>query len=374
MRKTFRKVMALSSAALIAMGSISLVGCGKDKDTKSEIDWSKTDFGGEELNILCWEQYADETVIKPFEEKYNCKVNATFFNSSDDLLSKLKAGGGDVYDCISPSGDIAGLVVQYDMAEPIDLEHISAWEDIPDAFKISDMEKDGNIYGVPFLWGPDYVMYNADVVTEPITSWKELWNDEFSGKLALHNDISNIYMIGLIDGITKDDELAIYNMSSDQLADAQERLTELNKGVRKYWDAGGELEDMFMNGEVDIAVGWPSTKKNLEDAGMNMGWCIPEEGCTGWFDRWMVVKDTKHEQLATLWIDWNTSAEGEALASTATTFSVTNPNAADYMSEEAKEIAMVDDMDELFDTINFWQVVDDREAYNDVWTAVKTTK
>lgn len=376
-KKTLSRVIAgLTTAAMMAM---MITGCGGSKKSensvsKEDIDWSKTDFDGAELNILIWEMYADESVIKPFEEKYNCKVNATFFTSSDDLLAKLKAGGGDVYDVISPSGDVAGLVVNSDMAEPIDLEHISSWSEIPDTFKLDDMEKDGNTYGVPYLWGPDYVMYNADVVTEPIESWTELWDEEYDGRIALHNDVSNIYMIGLIDGITDDDPLAIYNMSTEQLADAQKRLTDLNSHVRKYWDAGGELEDLFMNGEVDIAVGWPSTLKNLQDAGLNMEWCIPEEGCTGWFDRWMIVKGSKQYQLATLWIDWTTSAEGEALGSIATTFSVSNPNAAEYMNEDQKEIAMVDDMYEMFDSINFWQYVEEREAYNEVWTAVKTTK
>ncbi len=371
-----KKLMRLAAFGIAtALVSMALSGCGSKKgDATADIDWSKTDFKGEELNILVWEMYGDESIVKPFEEKYNCKVNATAFDSSDDLLAKLKAGGGDVYDVISPSGDMAGLVVQNDMAEPIDLSRISGWNDIPDTFKLTDMEKDDKIYGVPYIWGPDYVIYNADVVTEPIESWTELWDEKFSGRLALHNDVSNIYMIGLIDGITKDDPLAIYNMTSEQLADAQERLTDLNSHVRKYWDAAGELEDLFKNGEVDIAVGWPSTLKNLQDDGLNMGWCIPKEGCTGWFDRLMIVKGTKHYQLATLWIDWCTSAEGEAVSSIATTFSLSNPKAADYMTEDQKEVAMVDEMNEMFEYINFWQFVEKREEYNEVWTAVKTTK
>lgn len=373
MNMKMRKFIAPVMAGVLLTSLFTGCGSGSSNEAAKDIDWNKTDFDGEELNILCWEQYADESVVKPFEEKYNCKVNATFFTSSDDLLAKLKAGGGDTYDVISPSGDMAGYLVDAGMAEPIDTSHISSWKDIPDVFKLDDMEKDGQIYGIPYLWGPDYVMYNADVITQPIKSWKELWDSKYSGRLALHDDVSNIYMIGLLEGLTKTDKSALYNMSEDQLADAQSQLTTLNKSVRKYWSAGGELEDLFMNGEVDIAVGWPSTLKNLQDQGMNMGWCIPDEGCTGWFDRWMTVKDSKHQQLATLWMDWTTSAKGEALGSIVTTFSVSNPKAADYMDDDQKAVAMVDTMYDLFDSINFWSYVKDREAYNEVWTAVKTT-
>jgi len=131
---------------------------------------------------------------------------------------------------------------------------------------------------------------------------------------------------------------------------------------------------LFMNKEIDIAVGWPSTLKNLQDQGMNMGWCVPKEGCTGWFDRLMIVKGSKHIQLATLWIDWCTSAQGEALGSIATTFSVSNPKAADYMNDDQKKVAMVSGMDQFFKTINFWSYVKNREAYNEIWTDVKTAK
>jgi Spermidine/putrescine-binding periplasmic protein len=373
MRKIFLQ-KAIAGIMVGVMTVLGFTGCGGSQEKTTEIDWSKTDFGGAELNLLSWEMYADDSFVKPFEEKYNCKINATFCTSSDDLIAKLKAGGGDVYDLVSPSGDSAGLITQGDLAKPINLDHISGWSDVPEAFKLKDVEMDGKIYGVPFLWGADYVMYNADALSTGISSWEELWDAKYKGRLALHNDISNIYMMGLIDGIAKDDPQALYNMTAEQLADAQVKLTELNSNVRKYWDAGGELEDLFKNGEVDIAVGWPSTLKNLQDSGMNMKWCIPEEGCTGWFDRWMIVNGTNQEQLATLWIDWITSAEGEALASISTTFSVANPKAADYMTDEQKKIALVDDMDSLFSKINFWSVVPDREAYNETWTAVKTTE
>lgn len=370
------KKRILNVILVATMISSVLSGCGskKSESASTNIDWSKTDFQGEQLNLLVWEQYADESFVKPFEEKYNCKVNATFFTSGDDLVAKLKAGGGDTYDIISPSGDMAGYLVEGDMTQPIDLNHITSWSDIPDTFKLDDMVSDGATYGVPYLWGPDYVMYNADVIKDPIKSWQELWDSKYAGRLSLHDDVSNIYMIGKLLGLDKTDKTALYNMSDENLKYAQEQLTTLNSSVRKYWAAGGELEDLFKNREIDIAVGWPSTLKNLKDQGLNMAWCIPDEGVTGWFDRLMIVKGSKHSQLATLWIDWCTSAEGEALGSIATTFSVSNPKAAEFMTDDQKEVAMVNDMDKMFKSINFWSYVKNREAYNEVWTAVKTTK
>jgi putative spermidine/putrescine transport system substrate-binding protein/spermidine/putrescine transport system substrate-binding protein len=357
-----------------ALALTFLAGCsGAKKTAAAAIDWTKTDFKGEELNLLTWEMYAAPLFVKPFEEKYNCKINATFFASGDDLLAKLKAGGGKSYDIISPSGDMAGYLVQYGLIAPVDVSRISGWNDIPAVFKLNDMVKDGQIHGVPYLWGPDYVMYNKDKIS-PIKSWKELWEGRFTGRISLHDDVSNIYMIGQMLGLDATDKTALYNMSDTNLKYAQGELSRLNTSVRKYWSDGGELEDLFVNGEIDLGVGWPSTLKDLQDQGLNLDWCIPEEGCTGWFDRLMIVAGSRHEQLATLWIDWCTSPEGEALGSIATTFSVSNPKAAEFMNEDQKKVAMVDEMYDLFEYINFWSYVENREAYNDIWTAVKTTK
>jgi putative spermidine/putrescine transport system substrate-binding protein/spermidine/putrescine transport system substrate-binding protein len=371
------KRAALLAAALL-VAALFTAGCSKQGSAgataASAIDWGKTDFKGEGLNLLTWEMYADPLFVKPFEEKYNCTINATFFATGDDLLAKLKAGGGSSYDVISPSGDMAGYLVQYDMIAPVDVSHISGWNDIPDVFKLPDMVKGGKIHGVPYLWGPDYVIYDKNKFNEPIKSWKELWEPKFRGRISLHDDVSNIYMIGQILGLDKTNKQALYDMADADLKYAQGELSKLNSNVRKYWSDGGELEDLFVNGEVDLGVGWPSTLKALQDQGLNLDWAIPEEGCTGWFDRLMIVAGSKHEQLATLWIDWCTSAEGEALGSIATTFSVSNPSAARFMDEDQREVAMVDDMYNLFEYINFWSYVENREAYNDVWTAVKTTK
>ncbi|MCK9905790.1 hypothetical protein MXD63_38100, partial [Frankia sp. Cpl3] len=65
----------------------------------------KEKFKGQTLSLLTWEGYADPKFTKGFEEKYGVKVNPTYFGSSDELIAKLKAGGGSTYDIISPSSD-----------------------------------------------------------------------------------------------------------------------------------------------------------------------------------------------------------------------------------------------------------------------------
>ncbi len=364
-----RRVLGKSMAAVLTATMVvpMLGGCGSGSD-------SSASGGDKQVNLLVWEGYADSSFADKFEEETGIKVNATYFNTSDDLAAKLKAGGGDTYDLISPSGDMAGYIVQNDMAEAIDLSKLENWDDISDSVKLDDVEKDGKTYGVPYMWGPDYLVYDADVVTEEPTSWNVFWDEKYAGRISLYDDISNIYMIGQIDGIDKDDKSALYNMSDEQLADAKTRLSELNSSVRKYWVSAGELNDLFANKEVDIAVGWPLTVKELNDQGRNLKWTIPEEGCTGWMDRLMIVKGAKHQEAAYKWLNYVTSPEGQALSAAATYYTIVNKKALDYMDADLIAATNADSLDEFFAKINFWQYVENRNAYNDIWVDVKTAK
>lgn len=326
----------------------------------------------ETLNLLVWEGYADPLFTKGFEEKYGVKVNGTYFNTSDDLVAKLKAGGGKSYDLISPSGDMAGFLVNSDMVEAIDVSQISNWKDINPTVILDDVVKDGKIYGVPYLWGPDYLIYDGDEFSEAPDSWSVFWDPANAGKISLYDDISNIYLIGQMLGLDATDKTALYKMTDDQLSYAKDELVKLNPFVRKYWASAGELSDLFANKEVTVAVGWPLTVSDVNAKGRNLQWTIPKEGCTGWMDRLMIVKGARHANLALKYLDYITSPEGQALSSEATLYCVVNPKAKDFESPELQEATYVNELDEFFQKINFWQYVEERDKYNDIWTEVKT--
>ena len=76
MKKSMMFIVTLVIAGLL------LVSCGAPAGTATGADApgdKTTAAGGEdELNILCFQGYAEDGWLKPFEEKYGCKVNATY--------------------------------------------------------------------------------------------------------------------------------------------------------------------------------------------------------------------------------------------------------------------------------------------------------
>jgi spermidine/putrescine-binding protein len=362
------KKIALSLFVITVLFS----SCGKKAEEPKTGTVDLEALKGSTLNILAWEGYADASFTKEFEDKYGVTVKGTYFGSSDELVSKLQSGGGASYDVITPSSDVAGYIVSSDLAEPLDLEQLTAWKSLsPVLSGMKDVQKDGKTYGMPFTWGPDYLVYNADIIKETPTSWNLFFDPKYKGKIAMYDDISSIYLAAQLLGYDKTDQSVLYNLTEEQLLACKAKLVELKPQVRKNWASAGELDNLFKNKEVVAAVGWPLTPANLNKQGMNIKAVIPTEGATGWIDRLMIVKGAKNKQLAQLWLEYVSQPKVMAQVAEFTQYYVSNPEANALLSPETQKLMDVASMDKMFKTLNFWQPVKNRKRYNEIWSEVK---
>lgn len=203
-------------------------------------------------------------------------------------------------------------------------------------------------------------------------SWGVFFDPAYKGKVSLWDDVSNIYLVAQLLGLDKTDPSALYNLTEEQLAQVKKKLLELKPQVRKYWATAGELNDLFKNKEVVLAVGWPLTPATLNKEGRNLKATIPAEGATGWIDRLMVVSGTPNKALAEAYLDYVTQPKAMALVAEATNYNIANPKAGAHMPEDLKKIYDVD-VDAYFKRLNFWQHVKNRKGYNELWNEVKSS-
>lgn len=373
-----RFVGIVSTLMVLAM---LLAACSSKPATKPEEQ--KTDPGQQpapaqkgapaQLNFLVWEGYADPTFVKEFEEKNNVKINAAYMGSSDELVAKLKGGGDAVYDIISPSSDVTNLLIDQGLVAQIDVAKISTYGQLSQKLKdLPLVKKDGKIYGVPFAWGPDPLIYDADVFKTPPDSISVLWDPQYKGKVSVWDDISTVYLAAHKLGYHKPDQGHVYNLTDAELANVKKELQTLKPQIRKYWTTGGELTNLFANKEVVVAVGWPLTTQELKKMGRNVGELIPREGTTGWIDNLMIPAASKNKELAMKWIEYVTTAEQMKKVADVTNYSVANPGAAKLMTAEQAKALYMDNPDVYFNQINFWQNVPRRDKYNELWNEVKS--
>src|SRR6266853_5088191 len=129
------------------------------------------------LNLLVWEGYADPSFVRGFEEQYHCKVSASYMGSSDELVAKLRGGSAANYDVISPSSDVATMIATANLAAPLDLSKIPAYGQLMTRLtSLALVKTGGTVYGVPFQWGPNPLLYDTRAFAHAPESWNALWD------------------------------------------------------------------------------------------------------------------------------------------------------------------------------------------------------
>jgi spermidine/putrescine-binding protein len=369
------KYFVMKTLFLIVISLI--VGCGDTSSGKDESKQSTQSIGNPKskdrtLKILCWGGYTDDKLTNAFETQTGIKVSKTPFYSSEELSKKLTETNGEAFDVITPSSDMAQALMELDLVQPIDLKHITHYDSLSDILRaMQDVFKNGATYGVPFTWGPDYLVYDADVIKTEPKSWNEMFNPKYKGKVSIWDNIESVSWAGILNGDAKTSKDQIFNMNDLQLQAAKQKLMGLKPSIYKYWKSPRELTDWMRSKNVVMAVGWQYSPAALSREGLNIKGVIPKEGATGWIDRLMIPKNAANKELAEMWIDYITKAENMAIVAQVTGYCVSNGNAARYLSPEQLEITKMNVAQEYFGKLNFWQYVRNRKKYSAIWDDVK---
>jgi spermidine/putrescine-binding protein len=329
----------------------------------------------ETLSLLVWEGYADPSFTRAFEEAHHCKVVASYMGSSDELVAKLRGGSAGNYDVISPSSDVATSIVRAGLAAPLDLSKIPSYGQLSPKLRDSPLVKaNGQTYGVPFVWGPNPLLYDTTAFKQPPDSWSVFWDHKNKGKLSLWDELSSVYMAAQVLGYDKPDPGQLYNLTDEQLEAVKKKLIDLKPNIRKYWSTGGELTNLFQNHEIIAAMGWPLMTNQLRKLNFPIGETIPKENTTGWIDHLMITAASTHKNLAQVFLEYMVEAQTQKLVTDVTHYTPANPGTAQLLTPDEKKSLHLDDPDEYMKRIYFWQDVARRAKYNEIWNEVKNAQ
>jgi len=346
--------------AAIFVLAILFAGCGPKTET---------------LSLLVWEGYADPSFLKAFEDAHHCKVVASYMGSSDELVAKLRGGSAGNYDVISPSSDVATSIVKAGLAAPLDLSKIPAYPQLSARLRESPLVKaNGQVYGVPFVWGPNPLLYDTNAFPKAPESWSDLWNPKLKGKISLWDELSSVYMAAQVLGYDKPDPSQLYNLTDEQLEAVKKKLIELKPNIRKYWTTGGELTNLFQNHEITIAMGWPLMTTQLRKLNYPIGETIPKENTTGWIDHLMITAASSHKELAQAFLEYMVEPQTQKLVTDVTHYTPANPATAQLLTPDEVKSLHLDDPDAYMKRIYFWQDVPRRQKYTEIWNEVKNAQ
>ena len=316
---------------VLAALAVVAAACGDDEtpsgDTGGAIEpakvYSSIDQTEGELELIAWHGYTEDGTseggedfdwITPFEEETGCNVNVTYADSSDEMVTLMRQGGGSVYDGVSASGDASNRLIAGGDVGSIDTALFPAFADViaplnPDGGTNTEhYVVDGNVYGAPYMYGPNFLMYNTEEVSPAPTSWDVTFEPDspYAGKVTAYDspifiaDAAMYLMAHQPDlGITDP-----YELTQEQFDAAVDLLKQQSEIVSAYWALYTDEIDGFVDGSMVVGTAWPvnlTYTKGPEAA--NTAAVIPSEGATGWADTWMISANAPNPNCMLMWMD-----------------------------------------------------------------------
>ena len=318
-----------------------------------------------ELTMIIWEGYASDSFTIPWEEANDANVEATFAGTGDEMFAAMQASGGTTYDMVSASSDLPQRLYDAGLLMEIDTSKLTNYADLYEQFqRPTYITFDDKLYGVNFSWGPTLMLYNPDAVTETPTSWNALLDEQYSGKITTQNYPLQIAQYALLLDPKPEDP---FLLDDEQLAQVKDILVRQRPLVRKYWDLGGEVAELFLNGEVVIGDGWSWITLQIQDSDGTVAEATPEEGVTGWSDSWCISNKAANPELALKWADYMIGPEGQMGVIENLNYSITNSKVVETLPEELREQLRMVDVPAEYAKIHMWKFVPNYDKWVQIW-------
>lgn len=261
-------------------------------------------FEGETLTVLNWNGYGSDTelAIQGFEERTGATVRHVYHSGGEDLRQILRTGGIGEIDVALPNPTYVLQMLEEGMVQPVDTGKLSNLDLLYEDFlAVEDIYHDGDLYGVPWVWGSTGLTYNTEEFDEAPTSWDVLWDEANAGRVGfMDSPVEAIMLAALYIGEDPHDP---------DLDAVRAALEDLRDNVQMFWSSSDDWNRAFITGAVTVGNYWAGNAGSLMAEGHPVGYVIPEEGAVGWLSTWVIVEDAPNADLAHAWIDWMVSTE-----------------------------------------------------------------
>lgn len=304
----------MKKVALAAMLAAALVGCSK-KDEQV-------------LNLYNWSEYMPQDVLEQFTEETGIKVVYTTYDSNEAMYARLKLlDSSSQYDLAVPSTYYVNKMRKEGLLAPIDHSKLSGFANLDPTLINLNIDPD-NAYSVPYLWGTTGIAVNADKIDpETISSWADLWREEFKGRVMLTNDVREVFHIGL--------RILGYSGNStnpEEIEAAYEKLAELMPSVRTFNSDAPRMP--YLEGETDIGLIWNGEVVMGREDMEALTYIYPKDGVVVWMDSFVIPKNARNVEAAHRFIDFMLRPDIAARVSTDIGYATPNVPARELLDEE----------------------------------------
>ncbi len=302
-----------------------------------------------EITLYTWETYHDDPWIAEYTAKTGVKIKAVRSGSIDEMFATVQSGAISPDVIYFDTGTAnrfkqAGLLAPFDASQVANRSNIASsmdWE--------AKATIDGALYGLPYNWGNQPLMYDSDATGGEPQSWDELWDPKYAGKVNLFDD-GYVVMQMIALKIKAADPLKLTDDEFEACAEALRTLRpQVNTIARGFDDA------LTIYASGDAVIGYCqniSIVNKLKAMGKNFAYTFPQEGTPTWLDCAVLTESGRRKEVYDFINETLSPAWQARFITTNSNNGILTPEAATAAGVSQEALARTNILDQTWD--GFW--------------------
>ncbi|MGH7256631.1 MAG: polyamine ABC transporter substrate-binding protein, partial [Nitrospirales bacterium] len=315
------------------------------------------------LHYFTWSDYVDRSLLAEFERRTGARVVVDTFSSNEELLAKLQ-GGASGYDVATPSDFTVSIMAQQGLLAELDLERISNAALLDERLRRLPFDPDHR-HSIPYLWGTVGIGYDSERVPTPPESWDVLWDPRYKGQISMLNDQREVFGVALVS--------LGHSLNAREpriIQEAKAALIKQKPLVKTY--TSENYDQLLVSGEVVLAHGWGGAVARAMRERPSIRYVVPREGGTIWTDCLVVLKTSRHQDLAMEFINFLLDTKVAAQTTNRLMFASANREATRLVVASVRDNPAVYPSEEVFSRLEWMTDVGEAiRLYDRAWTELK---
>lgn len=357
-----RKFLALVGVAgVTAAGSSMLAGCGSSDSASS--DGSGQGAGLPETDSVVigvysgdWEKNIEKAALTKFAEDSGIDVQIVSGADAEWVTKLQVANGSNVpYDLLILQPDSIQKVIDGGLAQDISPENVpnisSLFDSINERFTVDD-----KIYAAGFSMGQLGICYRTDMISEPPSSWADLWKSEYESTLG-------------VPPLTYSAGLQFFWSQTDQGTDvdgAFDKMEQLKPNIAAFPDGAGTIQTLIQRGDISMVPFWDGRAFAWQNSDQPIGFVYPEEGAVAAIASWVIPKNAPNMKNAYKLLDYLCSADVQSEYGALSYYGMSNKD-TQYSDEFLSKAKVGEEFYNGLDWVDYSIATPNLADWNDRW-------
>jgi spermidine/putrescine transport system substrate-binding protein len=297
-RRDVLRIAGVSGGALAASSLLGACGVsgGKAKKTEEKTFWTGKKQAGTVV-FANWPYYIDKShrSLDMFTQATGIKVHykepvqemPSFYGKIQPVLAANQSTGYDII--VMTNGTYLDKLIQANYLIPLDHTLTPNFNKYAGAAIKSPSYDPGNKYTMAWQSGITGIGWNPKYVKKPPTSFNDLFNPAYKGKIGMFADNADLPNLALL-GIGVDCEKS----TPADWKKAADKLKEQVPLVRRYYEQ--DYIGPLSKGDIWISMAWSGDifQANLSNPNLDLQFVVPDEGGLIWTDNMCIPVHVEH--------------------------------------------------------------------------------